>query len=515
MSRGSGGATPVLLWAALALLAAVPYLGSLANPLIHDDRTLLDNAWLRSEASVASVFAHDYWYGTRHAGSDLYRPMTVLSLAWNLRLAPGRGAFHAANLLLHAGTVLLAALALRAVLRVLGARPSDPVASAYGGSALPFAAWAGAAVFAVHPLGSEAVLLAVGRAELLAAGLGLGAFVLLTRADEREGWGGWPLAAALVLFFLALASKESAAAWLVIGAAWWTARRAAGTPPRGLLVARAAAFAAVFASFLLLRGSAVGFAPHPPPAVDNPLVSTDAATRVANAAILQGKYALQMLLPLRLTTEYGLDETRAIPLLPWGAAAALGLAAAYLAVLAALWRKVSRPAAFLWVFAPAAFAVTGNFALPIGTIFGERLAYLPLLGACGLAGLGLAAIPGPAWRRSLAAATILLLASARTAVRADDFRGVVALHEATAHASPNSVKALINLGRTRLLIQHRPEEAAEILERAARILPDYSRTLRLLSTAYEAMNRPELAAEWRQKAEAAESRLPQGAVEPP
>ena len=513
MRRGREGAAPVLAWAALALLAVLPYLGSLANPLIHDDRTLLDNAWLRSEASVASVFAHDYWYGTRHAGSDLYRPLTVLSLAWNLRLASGRGAFHAVNLLLHAGAVLLAALALRAVLRVLG--PRSPAASAWPRSALPFAAWAGAAVFAVHPLGSEAVLLATGRAELLAAGFGLGAFVLLTRADEREDWGGWPLAAALVLFFLALASKESAAAWLVIGAAWWAARRGAGTSPRGPLVARAAAFAAVFASFLLLRGSAVGFAPHPPPAVDNPLVSTDTATRVANAAILQGEYALKMLFPLRLTTEYGLDETRAIPLLPWGAAAALGLAAAYLAVLAALWRKISRPAAFLWVFAPAAFAVTGNFALPIGTIFGERLAYLPLLGACGLAGLGLAAVPGPAWRRSLAAAAILLLASARTAVRAGDFRGVVALHEATARASPNSVKALINLGRTRLEVQHRPEEAAEILERAARLLPDYSRTLRLLSNAYEAMNRPELAAEWRRKAEAVESRLPQAAVEPP
>jgi hypothetical protein len=509
-SRKGKAAGPVLAWLSLALLATLPYLGSLGNPLIHDDRTLLDNAWLRDRAGVVSVFAHDLWFGTRHAGSDLYRPLTVLSLAWNLRLAPGKGAIHAVNLLLHAGTVLLAAAALRAVFGILGRPPAT--ASPRDPRGLPFAAWAGAALFAVHPLGSEAVLLAVGRAEILATGFGLAAFLLLARAEGREGWGGRPIAASLALFLLALLSKESAAAWLVLGATWWGARRLAGTPPRGPALARGAAFIGVLALFLVVRGSAVGFVPHAPPAVDNPLVSTDAATRVTNAVLLLGKYALKMLLPLRLTTEYGFDETRVVPPLPWGAAAALGLVAAWTAVLVALRRKVSPAAAFLWAWIPAAFAVTGNVLFPIGTIFGERLAYLPLLGACGLVGAGLAAVPGPLWRRSLAVAAFVALASARTADRARDFRSLVSFHEATARASPRSAKALLNLGRTRLEVERRPAEAAEALERAAHLLPDDPRTLRLLSKAYEAMNRPESAAEFRRRAEAAESRLrPDGA----
>ena len=208
---GVGGSAPtVYAWLSLALLAALPYMGSLGNPLIHDDRTILDNPWLRDEAGPASVFRHDLWFGTRHAGSDLYRPLTALSLALNLRFAPGRGAFHAVNVLLHAGTVLLAAASLRAILRTLA--PTPPSVPPGGRGGLPFAAWAGAAVFAVHPLASEAVLLAVGRAEVLAAGLGLAAFLLLVRSERSDGWGGWPFAAAVALFLLALLSKESAAA---------------------------------------------------------------------------------------------------------------------------------------------------------------------------------------------------------------------------------------------------------------------------------------------------------------
>ncbi len=367
----------------------------------------------------------------------------------------------------------------------------------------------------MHPLASEAVLLAVGRAEILAAGLGLAAFLLLLRAEEREGTGGWPLAASAGLFFLALLAKESAAAWPVLLVAWWVARRAAGAPPRGSTLSRAAAFGGALTLYLVLRASAVGFAPHVPPAIDNPLAAADFATRVTNATLLLGRYALKMLLPFRLTTEYGFDQTRVVPLLPWGAAAAVGLAAAWVAILTLLLRRASAAAAFLWAWIPAAFAVTGNLIFPIGTIFGERLAYLPLAGACGLAGASVAAIPGPAWRRGAAIGSILVLAFCRTAVRAGDFRSLAAFHEATASASPRSAKALLNLGRTRLEIDHRPAEAAEILARAAELMPEDARTLRLLSRAYDATNQPDQAAEILRRAEAAERRAFTGGGERP
>ena len=79
-----------LRWIALAVLALIPYLGAIHAPLIYDDRTLLDNSWLVREAGPVSVFRHDYWFGTKHERSDLYRPLTVLSLAWNARATPSK-----------------------------------------------------------------------------------------------------------------------------------------------------------------------------------------------------------------------------------------------------------------------------------------------------------------------------------------------------------------------------------------------------------------------------------------
>jgi len=68
-------------------------------------------------------------------------------------------------------------------------------------------AFVAALLFAVHPIHTEAVASVVGRAELLAAGFLLAAWILHRR--DRE-------IAALICFLLALLSKESAAAFLAL-----------------------------------------------------------------------------------------------------------------------------------------------------------------------------------------------------------------------------------------------------------------------------------------------------------
>ena len=45
--------------AALVVLAVLPYLSGLDHPLLHDDRTLLDNRWLAAEASAADLLTHE------------------------------------------------------------------------------------------------------------------------------------------------------------------------------------------------------------------------------------------------------------------------------------------------------------------------------------------------------------------------------------------------------------------------------------------------------------------------
>lgn len=460
-------------WLGLAALAVLPYLGSIRSPLLYDDRTLLDNRWLASEASPVSVFGHDYWFGTKHAGSDLYRPLTVLSLAWNLRAAGTREGFRAVNIALHAAVVLTLFWTLSALLP----RP---------------AAWTGAALFAVHPLASEAVLWVVGRAEIFSALFGLLAFALLLKGR---------IVPSTLAFFTALFFKESAAAWLPIGAAWVVLALPGERPPWRTGLVRAAPYGAALAAYLVVRGSVVGWARHAPPFLDNPLAHVDPATRAANAVLLFARYAGKMLVPGRLSIEYGYDQIPVTPLVPWGAALALAVAAAVAALTIVLHRKGHARAAFLVAFVPVAFAVTGNLAFPIGTIFAERLAYTPLLGACGLAGAALASIPKRG--RVAAVLALLVLLGARTIVRGRDYRDLATLTAATAESSPRSVKALANAGRNRL----RGGDAAgaqALLERAVALWPEYAGAWRLLSDAYAAQGDPARAAEAAARAQAAD-----------
>ena len=476
-------------WIALVALALIPYFGSIRSPLLYDDRTLLDNSWLVHEAGPASVFQHDYWYGTKHASSNLYRPLTVLSLAWNARATPSKEGFRAVNVAAHA-------LATLALLWMLGALTSRR------------AAWLGAALFAIHPLASEAVLWVVGRAEIFAAILGIAAFVLFMRIYGRREIGGWRLVLSLLAFFAALCFKESAATWLVIGTAWIALRPKAGAPPAGVVLARAACYLTAFAVYFALRASVVGWGGHAPSFVDNPLVRVDAATRAVNSILLFARYVAKMLWPQTLSVEYGFDQIPVVPALPLGAIGALAVFASVIAAVVVLRSRGHAAAAFLTAFVPCAFAVTGNLAFPIGTIFAERLAYLPLAGMCGLVGLALAAIPRNLWR-GVAVSVLLVACGARTITRGREYRDVATLSLATAAASPRAVKALANAGRVRLRQDH-AVLAVPILERAVTIWPDYARAWQLLADAYAATGDEARANDARRRAEDAASRAPAG-----
>jgi len=486
-----------LQWVALVALALIPYLGAVHNPLLYDDRTLLDNPWLVHEAGPASVLQHDYWHGTKHVRSDLYRPLTVLSLAWNMRAAPTKEGVRSVNIAAHA----VATLALFCMLTTISSSPKGTVPERRGQSP---AAWIGAALFAVHPLASEAVLWAVGRAEIFAAILGIAAFVLCLRVHGERGLGGSRLALSLAAFLAALCFKESAATWLVVGAAWVALRPKEDGPPAKIVAARAACYVAAFAAYYALRASAVGWGRHDAPMIDNPLVGVDAATRIVNAVLLFARYVAMMLWPQTLSVEYGFDQIPVVPVLPWGALGAAAIAAGVVAAVVTLYRRGHTAAAFLTAFVPCAFAVTGNFAFPIGTIFAERLAYLPLAGMCGLFGLALAAIPKSSWR-AVATGVLLVSCGARAIVRGGDYHDVATLTEATAEASPRAVKALANAGRIRLRQEH-AVLALPLLERAVAIWPDYARAWELLAEAYAASGEGARAEDARRQARDAASR---------
>jgi len=487
---------------ALVALAVLPYLGSLRHPLLHDDRTLLDNAWLERDAEPSTILSRDFWYGTDHAGSDLYRPLTILTLAANLRANAGALPFRLTNALLHATVSLLVWRALSRIFRILEAGPGGPAGSLRRGEAdgtrrSSTPAWIGAALFAAHPLASESVLFAVGRAELLAGAFGLLAFLAVLESGRARAGGVAAIFLSAVFFLLALGSKESAAAWLAVVIGWWLAARRAGRSP-GRIRTVLMVWSGVLVLFLAGRARVVGWLPADPPWIDNPLVAVDLATRVANAVRLQAVYYAKMIVPHRLSVDYGFDQIPVLPLIPWGLPAMLGVAVIWAAIAWGLARR-SSAALFLWCFTPLAFAVTGNVLFPIGVLLAERLAYVPLVGACGLAGwLIWRYSPTPVIRMGIVVAA-LGVAEARTAERGRDLRDLVTFVEATATASPRAVKALANAGRTRLRTG-RVLEAVDPLERAIELWPEYPRALALMASAQERLGNSAAADDYRRRA---------------
>src|SRR5260370_18171820 len=112
--------------------------------------------------------------------------------ALNCRLGGGRlFGFHFFNLILHAAASLLLFLCLE---RLLGSSPPARVM-----------AFVAALVFAVHPLHTEAISSIAGRAEVLAAGFLVAAWILHLEDQQIP---------ALICFVLALLSKESAVIFL-------------------------------------------------------------------------------------------------------------------------------------------------------------------------------------------------------------------------------------------------------------------------------------------------------------
>ena len=177
---------PVLAFLAV-LLGAIVYVNSLGNPFVFDDTTeILENPSITQPAQIGGLIRY-----------SPTRPVVNLSYALDYAssgLEPF--GYHLTNLLLHLINIALFFALARAYARDRGS--SDDL--------LPFTA---AALFAVHPLLTEAVGYISSRSELLS-----GAFILSSLYAFRLGLLRGRLillALGVTLFALAGASKETAA----------------------------------------------------------------------------------------------------------------------------------------------------------------------------------------------------------------------------------------------------------------------------------------------------------------
>ncbi len=404
----AGRAAPLVVLAAVGLAYANAFAGAFQfddwNVIVGDARVQSLAAWWQSMPGI--------------------RPLLKLTYAVNHASGLGVAGFHAVNVALHAANALL----VLALLRRLALRHGAQAATA------GFAALAGALLFAVHPVQTEAVTYLSGRSTALAATFALAS--LLAWVTGREEGRPWLAAVVSPLLFAAgLASKEYVAMLPFALLLWWATdpRRERGTgsalraaAPHGLVLLGALAVAAAGETYRRLLEASLD------------------ARGIGENLLLQAQAVVYLAGQL-----VRIDRLNADPLLAaapvFGITAALSLAAVAAGVIGGFALLRTRPAAafgVLWFFL---WLAPTNSLLPRLDLVNDRQLYLALIGPAWLVAWTVATLRH---RRAAAVAlaavlAVLVLATAgRNTVYADE----VAFWEDVARKSPRNARALNNLG---------------------------------------------------------------------
>ena len=355
-------AVPPWRAALLVVLVAVgTFANSVLNGFAYDDNTILEGNPVVTEGRVFDALTSPYWPQVVN-GAGLYRPVTLSSFALEWRLWNGHPAgFHLVNLAVHTAVSLLVFLL---ILEVSATLP----------------ALVGAALFAAHPVHSEAVANVVGRAELYSALFVLGACLIFWKG---RGLSSPRRVARLLgigaLYMVGLGSKEMAAtlpALLVLMALFRSEKgritdRVRTDLPIFLLTG--ALLAAFMGARFLMLGSFSGEEPAPA------LMGLSAGQRVLTSLAVWPQYFRLLVFPLDLVVDYA--PAVLFPALTWGPDVVLGLFMILSAATATifLWPRERLVAFGIAWFGIAILPVT-NLLIPTGVLLAERTLYLPSVG---------------------------------------------------------------------------------------------------------------------------------------
>ncbi|MBN1342143.1 MAG: DUF1736 domain-containing protein [Phycisphaerae bacterium] len=412
-----------VLWLiAIVVLAAAPYLHTLDNGFAFDDRIIvLINGKKWHDDTLWQLIRHDYWGDQRI--DSLYRPITTVSLVWNYRLSQDRPrSYRIINILLHVACCLCLfglTLAVFGNLRLAGLT---------------------GVLFAIHAIHVEAVEQIVGRAELLSALFTLAALWLYV-ADRRRRRTNptWRYALVLLLAGMSMLSKESGMAliglivlydlWGLRYGKYWTGKPFSenASPPRTrsmatirkLALRRWLGLLLVAMAVLALRADVLGRITRDRDRItifDNPVVAASPAQRAMTAVVLFGKYVRLLVWPHPLCHDYSYN---ALPIcrtitderFAWGLACLAAMAVGAVCS----WRGRGAILACVGFFLTTYFLVS-NAVVLIGTIFAERLMYVPSVALCWAAAIGAVAVLDRAARQGLARAGTLIVATVVVAI---------------------------------------------------------------------------------------------------
>lgn len=355
----------------VGIVAAAVYLNSLPNRFAYDDLHIIEgNESVHSLETLPGAMLQPYWPGPYGPELGLWRPVTtgLFGLQW----VAGGGEpmlFHAVNVVMHVVASLLV-LALLLELLTLGA------------------SFAGAVLFAVHPVHVEAVANVVGQAEIVSTACVLGACLVHIRAGPRPGWR-----TALVvglLYLVGFGAKEGAVTLPGLVFLLDAARSRIGFRElpgyvaarwRTYLVMLLVAAAMLVARHQILGSIASPFAPLG-------AVMLTEVPRIWTLGEVWVHYVRLWVFPLDLSSDY---SPGVIPIsFGWHLEAVLGvgLALAVLALSLHAWRRphmepgreTARAFAFGVVWFLIAISPISNTIFVAGVVLAERTLYLPSVG---------------------------------------------------------------------------------------------------------------------------------------
>jgi hypothetical protein len=386
----------------LLLLVGATYANTLVAGFQFDDfRVIVDNPAVHSLRS--------WWRAAPHG----IRPLLNLSYALNWSLAPYPASFHLVNGLIHAVNVLLVH---RLARRQLGTGPGGFLA---------------AALFALHPVQTEAVSYVCGRS------VSLGAMGCLIAIESRE----WPRFGRMLspLFFLAaLLVRETALVlplalllWDRLGGRSWPAawRRAA---PHTLLAVAAATVPFLQGGYRQFFADSLGLRS----------VLANLCTQVDGLSYL----ASRLVLPWRLNID---PDLRPLPHAEgWHLLGVLLILA--LGLIALLRFRPGRAGLAFGILWFLLWLLPTNSIFPRRDVADERHLYLAITGFCLMMGAlvdrVLARFPAQRNPAILSALALILTLGGMTVVRNRVYATEVTLWEDTIQKSPHKARPHNNLG---------------------------------------------------------------------
>ena len=445
------------LYAGVAALALLASANSLQNGFAYDDVALIVTSQrVHTWDAWWTEFARTYW-----PDGDGYRPLTML--AWRAQWTLGGGSallFHAMSIALYAATALAVCwLALMV---------------------LPFAAaTTAAALFAVHPVHTEAVANVAGQSELFVALATVAAVGIYVRARGAGSVAPREWLAIATLYGTACLFKEHAIVFPALLLLAEATILGDARPLRARLVALRLPLlllALLGLGYLWARSAVVlgvsGFRPF----VVFQVLQLSAFDRVLTMVGAAPEWFRLLLWPARLATQYSppaieIAQGFSMSLLP-----GLLLLLATIGLMVACWKgRCATSFGIAWVILT--LLPASNFLVPAGFLIAERTLLLPSVGAMIALGSAIPALQGFAERRRVprgvvagTVAFLVTLGAWRSITRNPVWQNDDRLWHQGVIDSPDSYLAHFRLG-LHLFATQRPVEGERHYRRAIELFP--------------------------------------------